>query len=146
MNPARRCLFLFVLACVSILGPVCVPAAAQQITGAIPGTVTDPSEAVLLGATVTATQVQTGFTRSASRQLRGQLCADESAGIEPVRGVRVSAFPASARMSSAIRSPPVLSLRIWAAWRPPKRPPERSATSAAMQFRVPAIPTETSRP
>jgi hypothetical protein len=40
--------------------------AAQQITGSIRGTVTDPSGAVVQGATVSATQTETGLTRSAT--------------------------------------------------------------------------------
>jgi Carboxypeptidase regulatory-like domain len=38
---------------------------AQQITGNIRGTVLDPAGAIVQGATITATQVETGFTRTA---------------------------------------------------------------------------------
>lgn len=40
------------------------PAVAQTITGAIRGTVTDPSEAAVVGGAVTATNVATGVTTS----------------------------------------------------------------------------------
>src|SRR6185437_7530190 len=51
------CLFVTLLAAWSV--------SAQQITGTIRGTVTDPSGAVVQGATVTAKQVETGLTRTA---------------------------------------------------------------------------------
>jgi len=41
-----------------------LPASAQQITGSIHGTIMDPNGAVLPDATVTATQVDTGFRRT----------------------------------------------------------------------------------
>ena len=44
---------------------------AQQITGNIRGTVTDPTGAVILGATVTAQQVETGLSRSADSDRNG---------------------------------------------------------------------------
>ncbi|MGH9740408.1 MAG: TonB-dependent receptor domain-containing protein [Candidatus Acidiferrales bacterium] len=56
MKVARNAVLLFALAC--------LPAAAQQITGTIRGSVTDPSGAGVPGASVTATQIETGFTRS----------------------------------------------------------------------------------
>ncbi len=43
----------------------------QQITGSIGGTVTDPSGAVIAGAQVTATQRETGFSRSAVTDSQG---------------------------------------------------------------------------
>jgi hypothetical protein len=43
----------------------------QQITGAIRGTVTDPSGAVIAGAQVTATQRETGFSRSVFTDSQG---------------------------------------------------------------------------
>ena len=49
-----------VLACVFL---TCLSLSAQQITGNIRGTVTDPSGAVIRGATVTAHQVETGLSR-----------------------------------------------------------------------------------
>lgn len=54
-----------------IVGPACIPAAAQQITGIIRGTVTDPSGAVVQQAIITATQLETGFTRSATTERNG---------------------------------------------------------------------------
>jgi outer membrane receptor protein involved in Fe transport len=63
MNFVRNTLVLFVLAC--------VPATAQQITGTIRGVVTDPSGAVLPGASVTATQLETGLMRSADTRRDG---------------------------------------------------------------------------
>jgi len=42
-----------------------LPAAAQQITGSIRGTVIDPAGAAVAGASITATQTETGLTRSA---------------------------------------------------------------------------------
>ena len=47
-------------------------AAAQQITGTIRGTVTDPSAATVQGASVTATQVETGLTRNAATDRLGE--------------------------------------------------------------------------
>ena len=50
----------------------CWTAAAQQITGTIRGTVTDPSAATVQGASVTAIQVETGLTRSAATDRLGE--------------------------------------------------------------------------
>ena len=47
-------------------------AAAQQITGTIRGTITDPSAATVQGASVTATQVETGLTRNATTDRVGE--------------------------------------------------------------------------
>src|ERR1700685_3803960 len=49
-----------------------VNTAAQQITGSIRGTVSDPSGAVVQAATVTATQVETGLTRVAVTDHQGE--------------------------------------------------------------------------
>jgi hypothetical protein len=51
--------------CVLLIALVGVQAAAQQITGSIRGTVTDPSGAVVQGAVVSAQQTETGLTRTA---------------------------------------------------------------------------------
>ena len=45
------------------LGFLCLGLSAQQITGNIRGTVTDPSGAVIRGAAVTARQAETGLSR-----------------------------------------------------------------------------------
>jgi hypothetical protein len=63
MKVVRYVLPLLVLACPSLY--------AQQITGNIRGTVTDPTGAVILGATVTAQQVETGLSRSATSDRGG---------------------------------------------------------------------------
>ena len=55
MNIVRNVLAFAVLSCLSL--------SAQQITGNIRGTVTDPSGAVIRGATVTALQSETGLSR-----------------------------------------------------------------------------------
>jgi hypothetical protein len=46
--------------------------AAQQITGSIRGTVTDPAGATVAGASVTAIQIETGLTRTASADRVGE--------------------------------------------------------------------------
>jgi len=46
--------------------------AAQQITGSIRGTVQDPSGAIVRGATVTASQVETGLTRVVAADRQGE--------------------------------------------------------------------------
>ena len=56
-----RCLLVLLL-----LTGMALPASAQNATGAIIGTVTDPSGAVIANATVTATNSDTGATRTAS--------------------------------------------------------------------------------
>src|SRR5450755_1351377 len=58
MNIVRNVLAFVMLACLSM--------SAQQITGNIRGTVTDPSGAVIRGAAVTARQAETGLTREAT--------------------------------------------------------------------------------
>lgn len=78
MNLVRYAFGLFVLACISLIVSVyCIPSAAQQITGTIRGTVTDPSGAVVQQATVTAKQLETGFTRSATTQHDGSFVLPE---------------------------------------------------------------------
>lgn len=78
MNLVRKPFRLFMLVCILLLaGPACIPAAAQQITGTIRGTVTDPSGAVVQQATVTATQLETGFSRSATTQRNGSFVLPE---------------------------------------------------------------------
>ena len=59
---------LWSFALVSLLG---VAAMAQRDTGTISGTITDPSGAVVSGATVTATSVSTGITRAATANPAG---------------------------------------------------------------------------
>ena len=56
MNIVRNVLAFVMLACLSL--------SAQQITGNIRGTVTDPSGAVIQGGVVTARQAETGLSRS----------------------------------------------------------------------------------
>ena len=46
--------------------------AAQQITGSIRGTVTDPAGATVVGASLTAIQIETGLTRTASADRVGE--------------------------------------------------------------------------
>lgn len=57
-----------VLACVFL---ACLSLSAQQITGNIRGTVTDPSGAVIRGAVVTAHQVETGLARTTTTDRNG---------------------------------------------------------------------------
>src|SRR6185436_13582427 len=66
MKNSRRLPILFIL-----LGFVAVPSLAQVDTGAILGTVRDPSGGVLPGATVTLTHVQTGIVTRATTDSRG---------------------------------------------------------------------------
>ena len=54
--------FLTRWVCLAALLAAGTNVAAQQITGSIRGTVTDPSGAVVEGATVTAKQTETGLT------------------------------------------------------------------------------------
>ena len=63
MNFVRSVSVVVVLACLSL--------SAQQITGTIRGTVTDPTGAIVQGATVTAQQVETGLSRSATTDRSG---------------------------------------------------------------------------
>ena len=58
----RRCLFASLV--VVLCGILAVPAAAQQTTGNITGRVTDQQGGALPGVTVTATQANTGFSRT----------------------------------------------------------------------------------
>ena len=51
------------LLCVLVIAALALPAAAQETTGTIQGEVTDASGAVLPGATVVVTHVQTGRTQ-----------------------------------------------------------------------------------
>src|SRR5260370_18633567 len=54
-----------------ILALVCFPVSAQDTTGKIVGTVTDPSGAIVAGATVTATNTGTGTARQTSTDRQG---------------------------------------------------------------------------
>ena len=63
MNVVRNVLVFVVLPCLSL--------SAQQITGNIRGTVTDPSGAVIRGAAVTAWQAETGLSRSTTTDRNG---------------------------------------------------------------------------
>ncbi|HWX25186.1 MAG TPA: carboxypeptidase-like regulatory domain-containing protein, partial [Vicinamibacteria bacterium] len=60
---------LFLLA-VSLVG-LAVPVSAQRSTGAIRGTVTDPSHLVVVGAKVTVKGEETGFTRTTTTNSAG---------------------------------------------------------------------------
>ena len=51
---------------------VSFPAAAQQITGSIRGTVVDPVGASVQGASISAIQIETGLTRSAMTDRTGE--------------------------------------------------------------------------
>jgi outer membrane receptor protein involved in Fe transport len=63
MNIVRSVLAFVVLSCLNL--------SAQQITGNIRGAVTDPSGAVMRGATVTARQTETGLSRSTTTDRNG---------------------------------------------------------------------------
>ena len=63
MNVVRYVLPLLVLACPSLH--------AQQITGNIRGTITDPTGAVIQGAAATARQEETGLSRTATTDRNG---------------------------------------------------------------------------
>ena len=63
MTYTRNALALLVLGCLSL--------SAQQITGIIRGTVTDPSGAVVQGASVTARQAETGLWRTTTTDRNG---------------------------------------------------------------------------
>jgi len=58
-------------ACLVVIALAVYPVAAQQITGSIRGTVLDPTGAVVQNATVTAKQVETGLSRSATTNREG---------------------------------------------------------------------------
>ncbi len=62
MNMVRNVLAFVMLSCISL--------SAQQITGNIRGTVTDPSGAVIRGAAVTARQAETGLSREDDHRSR----------------------------------------------------------------------------
>src|SRR5579863_3025635 len=59
------------LACVVAMVLAAFTVSAQQITGSIRGTVTDPSGAIMQGASVTAQQTETGLTRAATTDRGG---------------------------------------------------------------------------
>ena len=61
---------LFVLAVAFAILGLAAPSFAQ-FNASIEGTITDPSGAVIAGAKVTATEVGTGFTRSANTSADG---------------------------------------------------------------------------
>ena len=63
MKIVRNVLAFVVLACLN--------SSAQQITGNIRGTVTDPSGAVILGAEVTAQQAETALSRTTTTDRNG---------------------------------------------------------------------------
>ena len=63
MTNSGKLLFILLFTCTSGL--------AQQITGNLRGTVSDPSGAVVQGASVTARQTETGFSRTASTDRAG---------------------------------------------------------------------------
>ena len=60
------------LACLLLVSFAGVEVGGQQITGSIRGTVTDPSGAVVQSATVSAQQVETGLTRTATTNRAGE--------------------------------------------------------------------------
>src|SRR4051794_8492636 len=61
----------FVLSVLAFVMLACLSLSAQQITGNIRGTVTDPSGAVIRGAAVTARQAETGLTRETTTDRDG---------------------------------------------------------------------------
>jgi hypothetical protein len=63
MKVVRGALFMVMLLCLSL--------SAQQITGNIRGSVADPTGALIQGATVTATQTETGFSRTTTTDRSG---------------------------------------------------------------------------
>ncbi len=69
MNIVRNMLAFVMFACLSL--------SAQQITGNIRGTVTDPSGAVIRGAAVTARQAETGLTREVTTDHDGNYVLQE---------------------------------------------------------------------
>ena len=60
-RPRRLCFSVGMLAAFALLGPPC--ARAQLLQGTIDGNVTDPSQAAIAGAAVTATNQDTSFAR-----------------------------------------------------------------------------------
>ncbi len=65
--PSAKRLTLFLMALLTSVNVV-----GQQITGSIRGTVSDPSDAIVRAATVTAKQIETGLTRVAITDRQGQ--------------------------------------------------------------------------
>ena len=65
--PSAKTLTLFLMALLTSLN-----VAGQQITGSIRGTVTDPSDAIVRAATVTAKQIETGLKRVAITDRLGE--------------------------------------------------------------------------
>ncbi len=59
------------LACVLLTVVASLNLVAQQITGSIRGDVLDPSGAIVQAATITATQIETGLTRTAMTGRQG---------------------------------------------------------------------------
>ena len=59
------------VAIILLAASLALPAVAQTVTGTILGLVTDPSGAVVPGATVTATNQSTGFMRSVNTDPEG---------------------------------------------------------------------------
>ncbi len=74
MNSLKR--FRWILAFVLILSGLSLSSHAQQTTGSIAGTVKDESGAVVPAASVKATNVETGFSRSAPSNGYGQYRID----------------------------------------------------------------------
>ena len=66
----RKTLSRFLLAC-SLMGMLCSSALGQNVTGSITGVVTDPSGAVVVGATVTAQNTETGVATTAQTNEAG---------------------------------------------------------------------------
>jgi hypothetical protein len=71
MSNLRRLAFVLI-GVVAGLNAVALNVAGQQITANIRGTVLDPSEAIVQGATVTAKQLETGLTRAAVTDRQGE--------------------------------------------------------------------------
>jgi hypothetical protein len=65
--PSVKTLTLFLMALLTSLN-----VAGQQITGSIRGTVSDPSGAIVRGATVTAMQIETGLKRVSITDRQGE--------------------------------------------------------------------------
>src|SRR5262245_41435539 len=61
-------IFFILLVC----GVLCISSRAQQVTGIIRGTIFDPSGAVVSAASITVTQAETGFTRTATSGPQGE--------------------------------------------------------------------------